>query len=303
MMGDYTEFLRIMSQNHENKRRKKNKKLKENNKKATSRLRRSRANDYTLAPLGYAGLYDPGTVAKDFDPNQPRDGEGKWTSGAGVSSAAHFAAMAAALLAEEEDDGPEMPHVDLHEPWNSISYGGRQVTQDDVEVLGGGMTSGLADSLVSKEESEAMSNYVAFDKDTLEINKRRIGKRLRTGKELDEDQESRNKILDSIANKAALSEDTDMWRGAVLNRDQLDSLVPGAVMTDPAYASASVSRGVAEFYAGERHSGAGDTVIFRVRGKAGDSVIPVRNNEWVIPRGTSLRVIKRSGNVVEVEYA
>lgn len=96
MMGDYTEFLRIMSQRHENRRKKKNKKLKENSKKNQRRLNRSRLNDYSLSTLGYSGLYDPGPVTGEvnkesvdkrfhFDPRQPRDYRGRWTDGLGIS--------------------------------------------------------------------------------------------------------------------------------------------------------------------------------------------------------------------------
>jgi hypothetical protein len=89
MMGDYTEFLRIQSQNAQNRRRKKNKKLRENNKKSHRRLDESRMNDYSLAPLGYAGLYDPGSIVskeRDYDPYQPRGRDGRWVHVGGFSN-------------------------------------------------------------------------------------------------------------------------------------------------------------------------------------------------------------------------
>lgn len=231
-------------------------------------------------------VVEPVNVSKKFNPDEPRDENGRWT----------LAAAVAHLLGEAEEEDVPYPEVDRHEPWKSISYNGKQMSSDHVETYG--TSSGLKASAIGKREHEAMSEYVAYDKDTTEINKR-----LRNGEPLDAEHESRNKVLDSIAGKASLSQDTDMYRSAVLSDDQYNSLVKGAGMTDPGYASFSPSREVADYYANERHNGEGRKVIFHLRGKKGDSIIPARNDEWVVPRGTNMMVTRKSGNVVEVRYA
>lgn len=224
------------------------------------------------------------TTRKRFDPNQPRDEDGKWKD------------ALASLLAEVEgeQEGTPYPQVDQYASWDSISYGGEVIQREDVQT--GNLSSSLA-TRADPTEIEAMNDYVVYDGETLAINRL-----LRSGQPLNAEQERRNEQLDRVASRASLSRDVDFWRAASLTEAQYQSLSPGSVMRDPGYASASPSQEVAEYYGNTRSGGTGRDVVFTIRGRQGDPIIPVRSDEWVIPRGTELRVISRNGNVVEVEY-
>jgi hypothetical protein len=213
----------------------------------------------------------------NFNPDEPRTPDGKWSA---------MDAMKALLAMAEEEEGEDRPYptVDHKGSWANVAVHGKAVSDADTDSLPGGNTH-LREAVLGKSDHAAVNDYVAFDKDTLRINRK-----LRNGEALDAEEEARNKGLDSVAAKASLSRDADLWRGASLTDDQIAALTPGSVLHDKGYGSAAFSRDVAEYYMHERGHETGKKVLFRIQGRKGAPIIPVRGDETVLPRGTRLHV-------------
>lgn len=220
-------------------------------------------------------------LSHHFNPDEPRDPDGKWSA---------LDAMKALLASTEDEDTRPYPKVDHNASWSNVTLHGKTLSGEDTETTSGGNTS-LAASTLDKAEHNAINDYVTYDSDT-----QRINRKLRNGEALDAEEEARNRGLDSVAGKAALSRDTDLWRGSSLTDEQLKALTPGSVVHDPGYASTSFSRDVAEYYMHERGHDSGKKVLFRIKGRKGAPVIPVRGDETVLPRGTRMHVTDVSHN-------
>jgi SPP1 gp7 family putative phage head morphogenesis protein len=150
------------------------------------------------------------------------------------------------------------------------------------------------------QENPARDTYVVYDKATLSMNKS-----LRQGKP---PSERALKIDDMVAEGKAVS-DTTVFRSSVLPEKLHEVLEEGYEYTDLGFQSTSVARsgtGSAEFYAKVRvENGAkGDIVMMNIKIPAGATARDVGVGEVVLPRGTKMRVVrrtKRADGVIEID--
>jgi len=149
-------------------------------------------------------------------------------------------------------------------------------------------------------DNPARDTYVVYDKATLSMNKS-----LRMGKP---PSERALKIDDMVAEGKAVS-DTTVFRSSVLPEKLHTVLEEGYEYTDLGFQSTSVARsgtGSAEYYAKSRvESGVkGDIVMMNIKIPAGATARDVGVGEVVLPRGTKMRVVKRTkraDGVIEID--
>jgi hypothetical protein len=209
----------------------------------------------------------------------PRDSEGRWALKAAVAQ----------LLAEHEGENRPYPSINHDAAWRKVSLNGRTLSEADTERTGGGNTALRASGELSAHEVNAINEYVAFDDDT-----QRINRKLRAGVALTPEEAERNAALDSVARKASLAADADLWRAGMPIVAQ-----PGDIVQDKGYLSASFQRDVAEYYGAER----GEHTMYQIKGQQGAPIIPARGDEMVLPAGAAMRVVSVEDGVTVLEYS
>lgn len=139
-----------------------------------------------------------------------------------------------------------------------------------------------------------------------------INERLRTGASLQAGDRAQMKYLDEAMNHSHLPEDVTVHRGVtygnhMLPKDWEHRDLTGMQWTSPAYTSVSSDRDKAEAYVGDRADGG---LLLNIKLPKGSSAISVMDpdetgeglddeNEMILPRGGTFRVIKDHGDTGE----
>lgn len=156
---------------------------------------------------------------------------------------------------------------------------------------------------LSKEETDSLINY-------REKTFRGINSRLRQNVDLDKTLKDEVKNIDSAIGKVELQQDTVLKRGIGSNAASFfESLKEGDTYQDKGYSSTTVSDKALDAFRGEE--GSFELVI---NAKKGSNALPMQNlgdeslkrtykdeKEFLLPRNSKFKVLKKEGNRIEVE--
>lgn len=227
------------------------------------------------AQARHRGLQIAGVVER-YNPNQPRDNDGRWTDGPGVD----LNDFAPATLDDLPGLDDPAPAVSLYSRDEIALPLNRWLRADEDDPSVSDVAHGAS---VTDEDWETYGSTRDYD--------------------LEE-------VMDGIdAALERLPRSVTLWRAAALTPDQLDQMAPGTEFSDAAFMSTSISREAAEEYGGIRASQHPGTtpVMFRMLVPKGTMAVGVPEDgvdtigEMLLDRDLPQTVVSRDGNVITVK--
>lgn len=111
--------------------------------------------------------------------------------------------------------------------------------------------------------------------------------------------------LDQAVAAGSLNKDAELWRGLIISDSELPGYVPGATITDKAFWSTSMSERRAREFMDIRAAGGrkqGQSYLMRILAPKGTTGMKGMDaeEEIILPRGASARVVSVDGNVITV---
>lgn len=212
---------------------------------------------------------------ENFNPNQPRDEHGRWTTtSVGGSSLRDFG---------EGGSGDEV------EKYINSNYGNIKYSDEEIDMI-------FKYAHFEDRGYEWINNYLRKSGNTTIEEFEDYEKTEATGEYL------KIKALDSASKRGKLTEDTALYRG-VSNRSSRP-IQEGQVLSDLAYSSTSLNRSDAENFMTDGRM-EGDPFVLRIHAKEGTNVIipniaagqrpesdaiPTHEAEFILPRGSSMKI-------------
>lgn len=201
------------------------------------------------------------TVAKEFDPNQPRDDHGRWTSEGGLDSEA----AEAVALAYSRDDHYESRINAIH------------------------------DQLNKKQDRLTSEEYDALEWYGESVGYQVINGQLRGRPISDIDRSQAIKTLQNAVVRSKLSEDLVLFRGSALRQETVAQLKPGAVVVDKGFTSTTLNLKIAGSFLTDKMGPERQEVLYRIEAPKGSSARIFNNPEQteaevVLPHGSRFEV-------------